>query len=139
MDLSIPYEICAPEVVAEVFDGEIVILNLASGCYFSLNPTACIVWRALVDGATPQAILDSVPTDAASRKTRVHDFFERVLEHELIRPRHDGCATSVSTIHWQGLSDDASPQIDVFDDLADLILADPIHDVDTGMANRNAA
>ena len=139
MNLSIPYEICAPEVVAEVFDGEIVILNLTSGCYYSLNPTGGMIWQALLDDATPQAILDSIPTSGSSRKTSVCDFVQRVLGLDLIRPKHEASVVSTSPIHWQDVADDANPQIDVFDDLADLILADPIHDVDVETETRTAA
>lgn len=139
MNLSIRYEICAPEVVAEVFDGEIVILNLASGFYFSLNPAGCKIWHALLDGATPQAILDSIPTGAASRKTPVCDFVQRLCELDLIRPTHDASAAPSAPVDWQDLAGDVDPQIDVFDDLADLILADPIHDVDVESENRTAA
>ena len=139
MNLSVPYEICAPEVVAEVFDGEIVILNLASGCYFSLNPAGCMVWQALLDGATPRAILDSIPASDSYRTTSVRGFVQRVVELDLIRPRQDASVASASAINWHELTDDANPHIDVFDDLAVLILADPIHDVDAESASRTAA
>ena len=41
------YEINAPDVIAETFDGEPVILNLADGRYFSLSGIASSIWPLL--------------------------------------------------------------------------------------------
>lgn len=54
-------------------------------------------------------------------------FIERLLELSLVVPRAGAAGPSGPIVaSWDG----ASPQINVFDDLAELIFADPIHDVD---------
>ena len=60
MNLSSRYAINAPDVVAEDFNGQIVILNLATGHYFSLHGMASPIWALLLDGHTPAAILASI-------------------------------------------------------------------------------
>lgn len=43
----------APDVVHRVLDNEVVLLDLASGRYFGLNPTGAAFWEALgPDGTT---------------------------------------------------------------------------------------
>jgi len=54
------YVINAPDVVAEDFDGQTVMLNLSDGRYFSLGGIASPIWNNLTRGCSPQAIFDSV-------------------------------------------------------------------------------
>ncbi len=58
MDFDARFEICAPEVVAEDFDGEIVILNLEDGLYFSLAGLGNAIWTWLMAGQTPSSIVE---------------------------------------------------------------------------------
>lgn len=37
-------------------DGEVVVLDLASSTYFSLNGSGAVLWGALVDGADTDAL-----------------------------------------------------------------------------------
>ena len=49
------------DVVFRDLDGEGVLLNLASGTYFGLNPTATRVWHLIQDGKpTPQIVTSIV-------------------------------------------------------------------------------
>ena len=142
MDFATSYEICSPGVIAEDFDGDIVILNLDDGRYFSLRGAGPSVWNALMAGATAQSIIDSVRQSRNVWADSTNQFLRRLLELQLIRAV--GKTTSVSAgmpIDWNSLSDGDQPEIEVFDDLAELILADPIHDVDAeaGWPIRKAA
>ena len=127
MDLSRAYSINAPDVVAEDFGGQTVILNLANGHYFSLQGIASPLWALLLDGHTPHHILDSMERSRADMVDASSRFIGRLVELDLIVPRAVA-AQPAGPIDatWDG----ASPEIDVFDDLAELIFADPIHDVD---------
>jgi predicted secreted protein len=42
----------------ELDDGTGVLLHLETKFYFTLNPTAVVVWKSLGEGATPAAIAD---------------------------------------------------------------------------------
>lgn len=122
------YAISAPDVVSEDFNGQVVILNLSDGRYFSLGGIAPSVWSNILDGKSPQAIFDSVAGHRPELSDETVRFVERIVELGLIR-QHDASESGVSsalTETWDG----APPSIEVFDDLAELIFADPIHDVD---------
>lgn len=128
MSTSGRYTINAPDVVAEDLNGEVVILNLANGHYFSLRGTASAIWSSLLAGHTPQSILASIETRRPAFLEASSDFVDRLIALTLIRPRDDADAGPTEPIDepWAG----DAPAIEVYDDLAELIFADPIHDVD---------
>jgi len=128
MRASIGYTINAPDVVAEDLDGEIVILNLANGHYFSLGGIACPIWSLLLSGHTPQSIFTSIEARRPDLVDGSSEFVNRLIELNLITPCTDADAAPADPIDelWSG----TSPTIEVYDDLAELIFADPIHDVD---------
>ena len=127
LDPNVGYTINAPDVVAEDFNGQTVILNLSDGRYFSLDGIASPIWNNLVRGCTPQAIFESIEQQQPAMSDEAARFIDRLIELALIRQQTDGAGLvgAVSEV-WSG----ESPQIEVFDDLAELIFADPIHDVD---------
>jgi hypothetical protein len=128
LNTSSKYAISAPDVVAEEFDGQIVILNLANGHYFSLRGVASPIWTLLLAGHTPESILTSIKAKRPELIEGSLAFIARLVELNLLRPLANGGGGPMSPIDepWSG----DGPQIEVFDDLAELIFADPIHDVD---------
>lgn len=128
------YEVCAPDVVAEDFGGEIVVLNLLNGKYFSLLDVSADIWRDLALGYRPQDIIDHTAAARPDLEASVVSLIEGMIHEELIRPR----AEAVGWIAPAEVASSAAslalcatvPQIEAFDDMAELILADPIHDVE---------
>lgn len=122
------YTINAPDVVAEDLDGEIVILNLANGHYFNLCGIAGPIWSLLLAGHTPQSIFMSIEARRPELVEGSSKFVQRLIELNLICPRRDAGTVPAEPIDelWSG----DGPTIEVYDDLAELIFADPIHDVD---------
>ena len=128
MNTTLSYVINAPDVVAEDFTGQIVILNLANGHYFSLQGIASPIWTLLLAGHPPDSILASIRAKRPEIVGQSTRFIERLIELNLIIPKNTEDDREPSHIDeiWLG----AIPQVEVFDDLAELIFADPIHDVD---------
>lgn len=127
MNTTSSYAINAPEIVSEDFDGEIVVLNLTNGHYFSLGGIARTIWSLLLAGRTPQSILVSIEARRPELLQVSSEFFTRVIELDLVCPQ---MAATVSADPINELWSGDAPTIEVFDDLADLVAADPIHDVD---------
>ena len=50
------YRVNSPHVISETVGGETIIVNLASGHYFSLQGTAVEVWQGLEQGETAETI-----------------------------------------------------------------------------------
>jgi hypothetical protein len=126
MDRLSGYSINAPDVVAEEFNGEMVVLNLANGHYYSLRGIACSLWTQLIAGYSPQSILTSLESRRPELVSLSSEVLERMIDYRLVRLEPALVAPEPIREKWVG--DD--PKIEVFDDLAELVAADPVHDVD---------
>lgn len=130
------YEVAAPEVVAEDFGGEIVVLNLGNGKYFSLVGLAANLWRDLEAGYIPQSLFDHRRQDGSAQAAGMQQFMEALIREQLVRPRSTNANVpeTVSATVLLAMSPDAVfPSLEMYDDMAELILSDPIHDVDEDM------
>ena len=129
------YEINAPAVSSEIIDGEAIVLHLKSGHYFSMAGSAALIWAG-VERQIPVCRIVSIfaerygLTDAMALRD-VEGLLAKLVEHDLVR-----LATSaVEDKDAAGivLNEDGRyepPQLHVYTDLQDLLLLDPIHDVD---------
>ncbi|HUA77981.1 MAG TPA: hypothetical protein VMA86_09935 [Acetobacteraceae bacterium] len=128
MNTSSRYVINAPDVVSEDFSGQTVMLNLANGHYFSVAGIGGPIWNSLLAGHKPVTILDGIRANRPELLDQASAFLERLVELNLIRADGaDGITPSEPIAKdWSG----EGPEIQVYDDLAELISSDPIHDVD---------
>lgn len=129
MNASESYRPRDNDIASEDFDGEFVVLDLGSGKYFSLAGSAAIVWRGLMAGHSVDTLSAGLPQDDA-RRGLVAGLVETLLVHNLLVPAGaaqpaDPAVPAVLAASTGGFG------VDVFEDLADLLVADPIHDVDT--------
>jgi len=125
--LTTAYKRASADIVFEEFDGDLVILNLGSGQYFGFNQSAGAIWGVMMSGVAPEKIA-GFGYDTAT----IAEFVEKLSGFELIVPDPvTESKTSLDAAEIKALNADPStPVIEVYDDLADLIVADPIHDVD---------
>ena len=117
------FKLAGPDIVHENFGGEIVVLNLISGQYFGLNGSGATVWQSVVAG---YSVADIAQDGLHARA--VVDFVEKLQHFDLIVP---DSKTAPAEARIAPITE--VPTIEVYDDLADLIVADPIHDVDEKM------
>lgn len=129
-------------VMSEVLDGEAVIVDLQSGRYHAAVDVAATVWTAVGRGVSFDEIVIEVrrrhldaPADAADQ---VRAFLAELVDQGLVAPVEagtDGVADAldvtdveapVATTPWR------PPALESHDDLEDLLLLDPVHDVTAG-------
>jgi hypothetical protein len=106
-------------VIDETIDGEVVAIDLETGTYYSLRATGALVWAG-IDARVAVADI------AAGIGIGIDALIADLEAESLIRP-----ATEPPT-PWSCEPDpDApAPELERFTDLEDLLLLDPIHDVD---------
>lgn len=110
----------SPEIVWDESGGEVVLINLESGVYFSLNGSASEIWiQCLV---APQLRELSVRNGI-----ELGPFFDTLMEYGLATLSPPPTPTIVGEMHEVS----EQPIIDVYSDLAEMLLLDPIHDVDS--------
>lgn len=56
MELTDSFEPAGQDVVSEEIDGEVVIVNLKTGNYYSLTQSATVIWSRLARGETLEQI-----------------------------------------------------------------------------------
>jgi hypothetical protein len=128
------FEIAEPESVAEDFGSEVVVLNSATGVYFSLTDLAAAVWRDLMAGQPVYSLISGIGRIDRQASQATIDFIRNLEAAGLIRQRSASApiASSAESIVLATAGKTALT-IQSFDDMKDLILADPIHDVDEEM------
>lgn len=119
------------QVVHETLDGETVVINLATGNYFSLEGSAADLWSRLLAGETAGesgAELAALHGGGAGAITaEIVLFHWRLYEQGLLAaepPVHIADTGSLGTFD--------KPHLHVYDDLQAHLLADPVHDVERG-------
>lgn len=123
-------EIAAPHCVAQDFDGEIVVLNMANGTYYSVRDLGAVLWRDLAAGHAVEALANLAAT-ALGGPQPVLGFAAKTQAEGLMRPAAgiaaQGTPQIVEALAAGGSSD---LTFEVYEDMKNLILLDPVHEVD---------
>lgn len=112
----------------ELIDGEVIAIHYQTGHYFSLTGQAAQVWQYLAGGVALENLRLLAGADTPERITEFDAFLKKLEIGDLIEriPASGDVAASVETTAgtWQTLV------VEEFADLEQLLLADPLHDVD---------
>jgi hypothetical protein len=115
------YRVEKEKVVSEIFEDEAVIVNLTTGAYYSFRGAAIWIWKMAAAGYTQDEILQHLDSKQEGAAFLAYLINERLLLLSAdVLPRE---ALSVPML--AGL-----PAYDKYDDMKDLLLLDPIHEVD---------
>lgn len=79
------------DVVARAVGDEMVLLDLQTGIYYTLNSVGATVWRAIEDAQPVSAILDRViaeyDVDRATARADVDRILGELVQQSLLIPR----------------------------------------------------
>ena len=118
------------QVINEVIDGEAVIINLGTGDYFSLRGSGAAVWSALEQQASIDDIVTALErVGMPDARLHVTTLVEQLLAEGLVVPVDDVPATP-TMVDLPVTLDLTPPSLEKFTDMQDLILLDPVHEVD---------
>ena len=129
-------ELNSPGVVCDVVADEVVFVHLESGAYYSTDGTGAEIWQLFAEGRTIQDTIRAMGRryggDPAEIERSVHALADQLLTESLVR-LGPGDAPVPSTP-----ADDPPPDRPAFPgvvfqkyvDLEELLLLDPIHEVD---------
>jgi hypothetical protein len=139
IDERLRYAINSPPVVHESFVDEAVIVNLNSGAYYSLDKSGLAIWNLIAAGASIGEIVDRISGRYTAARA---DILAAVVELISSLRREDLIQPAAEASH-PGLALDANsnggekekipfepPRLNKFTDVEDLLVLDPIHDVD---------
>ncbi len=124
-----------PQVIFEEAENEVIVVDLLNGVYYFLTGTAAYIWMALHAGLTPHQIGDEVARTGASEDVVNEDvgkFVQELISLHLIAAS-DNTAMEISTIPSRDdylVGGYTPPSIETYSDLQDILLLDPVHEVD---------
>jgi hypothetical protein len=132
------FRVNTPTVTHETIDGEAVIINLDSGNYYSLVDVGSFIWGLLDKGASASEvqslILQTYQGNATDVDRGIQELLGQLQQENLIVPV-DG--TGAVDLDLEVLSHNGHekpsfnlPLLHKYSDMQELLLLDPIHDVD---------
>ena len=134
------YRVNAPKVVHDVIDGEAVLVNLNNGNYYSIDRVGADVWNLVEKRAAVHQIVHHIASlyegSPEEIEKSIHELLEELHREELIVPdarvqlpqgtAFDDAANGQGTER----APFETPRLHKYSDMEDLLLLDPIHDVD---------
>jgi len=132
------YRILTQQIIHETIDGEVVVVNLETGTYYSFDKAGAIVWNCIDQGCTIDSVVSYVTTlydgDSTTIVQEIQEFINNLEKEKLIVSSElESTETKNGHIH-PILSGEkipfANPKINKYIDMQNLLLLDPIHDVD---------
>lgn len=138
-----------PKIVNATIDGEVIMLNLDRGRYYSLTASGADAWTAIERGASTGEILEQFRARYEASQAEIEGallrLFKDLREEDLILPSEagngpanggSGSAPDAASASGERLPFEA-PMLQAFTDMEELLLLDPIHEVDaSGWPNR---
>jgi hypothetical protein len=126
-----------PDLMHETIDGETIMINGTTGNYYSLDPIASEIWRGIELGApVADIVVFLAERYGAARpdvESAVLQFISQLEQEDLIAPRGASNGSVDFSVLGEAPSVEAtfrSPQLEKHTDMQDLILLDPVHEVD---------
>jgi hypothetical protein len=122
-----------PWITHEHLDDQVIMINLETGAYFALEAAAADCWSALVAGAA----FDDIVSDMLRRydvdQSRAERDVEALLDAMVAEGLVQGSTAPAIPLVADGViaprAAYRAPAIEKHDDLEELLLLDPIHDV----------
>lgn len=127
----------ANNVVFDVIDGEVLAIRSDSGAYYSMRGAAATAWCALLSGLSVEhlagPVADHHGADPLIVGPELHRFAADLIEESLLT-RQEGEESASGDLQLPEetrMSPWEVPTFEVYTDMQDLLLFDPIHEVDS--------
>jgi hypothetical protein len=146
-ELKTFFKIKTPNVVYEIYETEVVLINLDNGNYYSVTGTAAEIFNLILTDGSRAGIYKWIIRKYEGNETEninsVDSFIESLLNEGLILGDNKSYGTVPSKNNETtflntdpGKSHFEPPVLNRYTDMQDLLLLDPVHEVDeTGWPN----
>jgi hypothetical protein len=136
VNVTTRFKVNMPPVIHQLLDGEVIAVNLDTGSYYSFAGVAAEIWAALEEGATVH--------ESVGELLRRYDASRAVVEQEVARfvveLEAEGLIVPVEgAIRERRMPPTAAaatrepfeaPTLHKYTDMQELLVLDPIHEVD---------
>jgi hypothetical protein len=120
-------------VVYETIDGETILIHLGTGTYYSLDGVGSEVWEMLAPGTTRESLTAAgrqrYEGDRASIEMGLSGLVDELLREELL-VEFEADTDALASRLPAGQVPFTVPVLQVYTDMQEFMLVDPIHEVD---------
>ncbi len=119
-----------PRLAADIFDNEYIIANLDTGLYYSIQGLAVSLVQALPfenPVAPITKLAAAVGGDSANVIAELNEIWRQIVQDEIVRESNRPVAANEG---WTPANSYSAPRFNRYADMQDLLMLDPIHEVD---------
>lgn len=122
------------KVVHETIDGEVILIQLETGNYYSLGGSGAEIWALLREGRSTEQIAERLRGSFDAPPGQVEDVVERLtialVAEGLLEQGGDGpTVTILPNGEVRERVPFVEPSLEKYTDMQDFLLVDPIHEV----------
>ena len=122
-------------MIHQTLEGEVIVVNLDTGTYYSLDGVAAEIWAAVERGLTVEEAVaeaaDRHGTSGSVAEPAVERFLAELAREELIATVNGSKPiAALATADGVGRGSFPEPVLNKYTDMQELLLLDPIHEVD---------
>jgi hypothetical protein len=139
------FTVNSTNIIHETIDDEVVIVDLEKGFYYSLRHTAAQIWQNIITGFSEADIISNLSKQYDIDQAQIEDPIKKLIhqlevENIIVRIPSDSISDKPDKIEFNSIKATgekfSNPVIEKFTDMSELLLLDPIHEVDeTGWPN----
>lgn len=129
------YQLNSEKMFFDIADNQAVIINTETGVYYGTSSLGSAVTERLITGVSSENVLAAIkrlPNCPENIKETFEDFIKLLVEKEILLPAPT-VAGGDEDFQEVALTDGFILSIDEFSEVQDLLLADPVHEVDVEM------
>ncbi len=129
------YRLNEEKVFYDIADGQAVVIDFTSGTYYDFSRLGSEVLDRLVQGAEADAVLRelrALPGCPENAEEALRGFLAVLTDHAVLLPA-DGAAAEPAPLPPEALEDGFDLEVNVHAEVQEILLADPVHDVDMDM------
>jgi hypothetical protein len=124
-----------PQVIAETIDGEAIMIDLATGNYYSVRGCGADICTLLEAGASTDeivaALLELYDADRSAVELAVETLIGELEQEQLVTSTDgDGKGPPPLPAGRSAKAPFLPPTFEKYTDMQDLVLLDPVHEVD---------
>lgn len=121
-------------IISDVFGDEVVLVNLQTGVYYSLRNSATQFWIRILNHYS----IDEITTELLSfydvsekeLRSEIQQFIDQLLAANVIKFSDTSQKISLESPLILEKLPFVSPILETFSDMQEILLLDPVHDVD---------
>jgi hypothetical protein len=137
MNATTTFQVNGPNVVHETIDDEVIIVNLNSGTYYSLEKSGAYIWNMVTTEATAGEIAAKLRQQFDANPSEIESAVDQILselaeEGLIVESDSDGAhQQQTGDSHAiQGTAAFERPLLHRYTDMQDFLLLDPINEVE---------